>query len=1423
MFTAPQNVPSTAADEDSEEEQEEQENNITLLQKRREECERKARRGEMDPRLEFTFQLLIDATGLPRSEIMDNVFEGNMLDEINELFLPHMRNKLIWFYQDVEEKPAASSQELTKVIGGLRAIQGGKTHVHATSTIKKKLFLTDGWETPLTGICIYMFRLSTTKQLPEEGFQKDLFCGVINAVHVGLVTTVQRVMEFVFMEALAQPSTESEEEEVGGAIVRDQLLPGLRSFCSALKVCEDVCKEPNIFDDGKNYMESIVTFDDAKAFLSPENIAMLEERLKLWLRRIHEVIMESEQLRKENDTSGPQDELEYWKKRDAQFSQIVSQIQAHEVTMTVQCLLMVKSKMLKLWREADARITYCYNEARDNAKYVQAIEKSCHALYLYDPVRMKGSILRLLQTVRLIHSVSQFYNTSERTSSLMVKITNQMIKNCKQYITCHGKETIWSQDRAVTREKLVHCVKLNKAYHDSYIYVKEHNYVPDQPPLQFSENYVFGKFDTFCRRLTKIISMFNLVDDYNSLFECRMEGLLLGEELEDVIKQFNEIKNGITSKTYDYLDHRNQDFDNDFEQLIANTNMLKERIANTIEENYAGIWETLQGVKFLNRFEKISGKIPLKQMSEKYTRILKFCDSQLDRVLRVFRKQNSRPPVPRDFPPLSGKICWARSLRSNLKRLVESVSEHPLLKPLPETSEIQRKFAYINRVLEEYEKEVVEKWLNLNVWVAENCLRKKLLVFNEKEGTLEINFDYRLRLLIREAECMAKMDLPVPVLNMTLLNKKDHFIKIEDSLNDMLDRFLKTVRRVKLEVRPLFLPQLVRLTALLNPALRDLTWTDPEWRNFIGKTNEAVDSFDILITRVHDVYANRILFVLSSIQNVNLHVLPQNKPWTIEEFIERTDENCRHAAVELNRKSLMVEEAVEEILELVRKSAEEFKAIAPNNEVEFLSEVVETEERTETSDGAQQQQDWSIVSECFENPFQLIQSGGGLSKPMQDMVRNAVGEMRRYYSRKVVDVLIKITRQALEAVRRRFTMHDGNTPVLIIHALLLIPNVIVKPSLDEVQECLLTIGKTITNVARGVSQWSGGKPQAVRWKRLGLHGNRAGPKALANLVTRLDQGETKSEDAKERRKRLYRLASNAKPPFPHQPRNFHFHIMENKEVVKTLSLLSTCIIPIKMELLKYVNQWKPYKMLWSADSISTKRDVYSVSLLDCEMALSKHVELDNNILAETDVYIVSLTIAVNIEQLKLALALEIKQSTHKIGQIIRKKYQREMDYVYAVMSEMERKLDRPIRDLDDVRMVMDTLKKIRDQEVDIELKIEPIEEAFNILTRYELPVDREVLEQVDNLRYTWQQLLGRSMEVNTLLLAMQPHFQEELQANLTKFREDSEEYIEQYRTCGPMSPGLSPREASDRLILFQVNHLALWFNFFVASPVRTYV
>lgn len=51
---------------------------------------------------------------------------------------------------------------------------------------------------------------------------------------------------------------------------------------------------------------------------------------------------------------------------------------------------------------------------------------------------------------------------------------------------------------------------------------------------------------------------------------------------------------------------------------------------------------------------------------------------------------------------------------------------------------------------------------------------------------------------------------------------------------------------------------------------------------------------------------------------------------------------------------------------------------------------------------------------------------------------------------------------------------------------------------------------------------------------------------------------------------------------------------------------------------------------------------------------------------------------------------------------------------------------------------------------------------------------------------------------------MQPHFQDELSKNIQKFKQDKIDYCNEYHTAGPMQSGLTPREASDRLILFQV-------------------
>ena len=69
----------------------------------------------------------------------------------------------------------------------------------------------------------------------------------------------------------------------------------------------------------------------------------------------------------------------------------------------------------------------------DNAKFLGAAEQYIHAIYLEDPGKMKIPIMRLLYTVKMIFNVSTYFNNSVRISSLLVKITNQIIISCKRW------------------------------------------------------------------------------------------------------------------------------------------------------------------------------------------------------------------------------------------------------------------------------------------------------------------------------------------------------------------------------------------------------------------------------------------------------------------------------------------------------------------------------------------------------------------------------------------------------------------------------------------------------------------------------------------------------------------------------------------------------------------------------------------------------------------------------------------------------------------------------------------------------------------------------------------------------------------------------------------------------------------------------
>lgn len=59
------------------------------------------------------------------------------------------------------------------------------------------------------------------------------------------------------------------------------------------------------------------------------------------------------------------------------------------------------------------------------------------------------------------------------------------------------------------------------------------------------------------------------------------------------------------------------------------------------------------------------------------------------------------------------------------------------------------------------------------------------------------------------------------------------------------------------------------------------------------------------------------------------------------------------------------------------------------------------------------------------------------------------------------------------------------------------------------------------------------------------------------------QKQEESEDLKTRRRRLYKILSEERPTFPVQERNFYSMVMDNKEIIKLLGMLSTCTMELR--------------------------------------------------------------------------------------------------------------------------------------------------------------------------------------------------------------------------------------------------------------------
>ena len=356
----------------------------------------------------------------------------------------------------------------------------------------KRLFITNGTQEPFTGICVIFQRTGDeTKPLNPGQINQEVIANSIDLGKQGLLSGFAELMTNMML-----PSLKALDD--WGSLGRDgpeDFIQQLDKFVEILRSAEDGIKGKTAL--AKTSKEELIELvkspiDCQRYALNPDVVAELETVMDLWLGQIETVLTQSEQMRREAHDAGPSAELIYWKSRLAKFANLVEEIKTPRCQSVLRLLHVAKSRKCIRFRELDSRVTVAMNEARDNVKYLYTLDNFMSQLTRCGPVQMIEHLPGLMNAISMIYAVSQYYNTSDRMTSLFVKITNQMIRSCRNYIM--GDETkIWDIERDILVKRVDDCVRLNHKYQESFQRAKTRlQETNTERHFEFSENY--GKY-----------------------------------------------------------------------------------------------------------------------------------------------------------------------------------------------------------------------------------------------------------------------------------------------------------------------------------------------------------------------------------------------------------------------------------------------------------------------------------------------------------------------------------------------------------------------------------------------------------------------------------------------------------------------------------------------------------------------------------------------------------------------------------------------------------------------------------------------------------------------------------------------------------------------------------------------------------------
>lgn len=434
--------------------------------------------------------------------------------------------------------------------------------------------------------------------------------------------------------------------------------------------------------------------------------------------------------------------------------------------------------------------------------------------------------------------------------------------------------------------------------------------MPKAKQFDFNPTQIFGRFDLFCRRITKLKELFSTIKQFKTLEKHNLENI------NPIVKKFGDFVKAFKSKNHKLLDFNNNTFDRDFVEFNVDVSSVETDLQKYIDANFQTITNIEDSLKLLRKFKAILHRDNLKQnLNAKYQSLFSHYQSQIISIEEQYHKYKGAPPIVRNLPTVSGSITWSRHL---FHRISVPMEQFP--PEFPKQRDYKRPVRQYNKIgytLFSYEYLWRKEW-TLQVEKAKAGLQATLIIRHPDNNRLYVNFDAEILTLIREAKCLSRIGIDIPESAKIILLQEEKFKHYHSELHFVLREYDRIVNKIRPNTKSLLVPHLEDLEYKLRSGMVTLTWTSMNIDGYLNHVHQGLAKLEQLIININDIMENRIENNLKTLSKTVLVNLPQEaQTYTLDEFVEMQEEWIAVESKKLRSKNYEVEGAVEDLIQTI--------------------------------------------------------------------------------------------------------------------------------------------------------------------------------------------------------------------------------------------------------------------------------------------------------------------------------------------------------------------------------------------------------------------------------------------------------------------------------------------------------------------------